>query len=196
MVYNSLLSFFLHHQPFHPAPSISAPQSKCRSSTAKLLSPRAPFPPHTHTPRCLTDTSLLTLSPLFPVQLINSLCFTQNCMLWFSTCRYLPLLVCPFCVTGIWVYSGILSHQFLLGLELPSLTAALPYFYIVFSCTCSWTHKLLSTSAMVLPSGANCGRWQSLSLCLAPEQLPFDHLLGLLHSQSSLCFSTHATLWS
>lgn len=80
LIYNCFFSFLLHPQLFHPAPSISAPQIQGRSSTAKLFSPRAPFPPHACKPHTLIDSWILTFSPLFPVKLINShLCL---CHVW------------------------------------------------------------------------------------------------------------------
>lgn len=172
MVYHCFLGFLLHHQPFHPSPLISAPQSWCRSSTAKSFSPRALFPPHTCIPHCLTHTWLLTFSPIFPVKLIHSFSFIQNCNLWFCTCRYLPLLVCH-CeyLTSVSIQARIKSSV-PLRTDITMSHCCLPILLY-----CHFPHMLLNARAPL-----------DGSLCLVLVQLQFDHFLSLLHTQSSQCF--------
>lgn len=110
-IYNCSFSLFLHHQLFHPVPSISAPQIQGRSSTAKLFCPTAPFPLHASMPHSLIDSWVLTFSPPFLVKLINShLCI---CLVWVKPlCDHL-LSVLHSELSVLFHSSGVENNKFL-----------------------------------------------------------------------------------
>lgn len=126
----------------------------------------------------------------------------MNCNLQLCICMSL-LSTCHKCLFRL-----ILSHQFLLGLVLPSLTPAFPYLYIVVPCICSWMHVHSrqqqpsfpqEPSAVTGKASASASSWCSCSLTtssvcftlLFHSDKPSDHFkiyfVSAQKKSSSIC---------